>query len=103
MNLNEVILGRGRNFAGGKTLIQIAPIKVNPWSSIAKAVGRAINSDVLEELKGLRRTWPTISALTENRTPMSTGAASCGSTTSYSGHSAYEGGVRGGPSRHRLL
>ena len=30
-------------------LIQIAPIKVNPWSSIAKAVGGAINADVLNE------------------------------------------------------
>ena len=25
------------------TVIQIAPIKINPWSALAKAIGRAIN------------------------------------------------------------
>ncbi len=55
MNLNEVILGGGGILLVAMTLIQIAPIKVNPWSSIAKAVGRAINSDVLEELKGVKK------------------------------------------------
>ena len=32
------------------TLVQIAPLKVNPWSAIAKAIGRAVNADVLREL-----------------------------------------------------
>lgn len=27
------------------TLVQIAPIKVNPWTAIGKAVGRAINGE----------------------------------------------------------
>ena len=55
MNLNEVILSGGGALLVAMTLIQIAPIKVNPWSSIAKAVGRAINSDVLEELKEVKK------------------------------------------------
>lgn len=55
MNLNEVILGGGGILLVAMTLIQIAPIKVNPWSYIAKAVGRAINSDVLEELKEVKK------------------------------------------------
>lgn len=29
-------------------LIQIAPIKVNPWSAIAKVVGRALNGEVVD-------------------------------------------------------
>lgn len=29
------------------TLIQIAPIKINPWTALARAIGRAINKDVL--------------------------------------------------------
>lgn len=33
------------------TLVQIAPVKVNPWSWIAKCFGRAINADVLKELE----------------------------------------------------
>ena len=55
MNLNEVILSGGGALLVAMTLIQIAPINVNPWSSIAKAVGRAINSDVLEELKEVKK------------------------------------------------
>ena len=38
------------------TLVQIAPIKVNPWTAIGKAVGRAINGDVIEKLEETRRT-----------------------------------------------
>lgn len=37
------------------TLIQIAPIKINPWSAIAKWIGRAINADVLKELNEVKR------------------------------------------------
>jgi len=33
------------------TVVEISPIKINPWSAIAKAIGRAINADVLAELK----------------------------------------------------
>ena len=43
------------------TLVQIAPIKANPWSFIAAKVGKAINGEVIEkverlgnDLKGLR-------------------------------------------------
>lgn len=50
------LLGCG---AGGllalTALIQIAPIKVNPWTAIAKAVGRAINADVLNELDTMKK------------------------------------------------
>ena len=36
------------------TVIQIAPVRVNPWSAIAKAIGRAINAEVLAELERTR-------------------------------------------------
>lgn len=32
------------------SMLEVAPIKVNPWSAIAKAIGRAMNADVLREL-----------------------------------------------------
>lgn len=35
------------------TLIQIAPIKLNPWSFIAKRIGRAINGEVLAKVDQL--------------------------------------------------
>lgn len=37
------------------TLIQIAPIKLNPWSWIGRAIGRAINGEVLEKVEALTR------------------------------------------------
>ena len=36
------------------TVIQISPIKVNPWSALAKAIGRALNGEMLEEVKRLQ-------------------------------------------------
>lgn len=41
------------------TLIQIAPVKVDPWSWIAKKVGRAINGEVLEKFGELEKNQKT--------------------------------------------
>lgn len=35
------------------TVIQIAPIKINPWSWIGKCIGRAINGEVLAKVDAL--------------------------------------------------
>lgn len=37
------------------TLIQITPIKVNPWSWIAKNVGRAMNKEITEKVEKLEK------------------------------------------------
>lgn len=50
MNIHEWIIGGGGLLAALLTLVQIAPVKINPWSAIAKAIGKAINADVLREL-----------------------------------------------------
>ena len=50
MTLNEILLGGGLGAVALLTLIQIAPVKVDPWSAIAKALGRAINGEVLKEV-----------------------------------------------------
>lgn len=34
-------------------LVQIAPIKINPWSAAASAIGRAINKDVIAKVEKL--------------------------------------------------
>ena len=39
---------------GGSTLIQISPIKVNPWSALAKSIGRAINNEMMAEISSIR-------------------------------------------------
>lgn len=36
------------------TIVQIAPIKINPWSWLAKVLGRAFNAPLMEELGKLR-------------------------------------------------
>lgn len=51
MSIGELIAGGGGALLILMTLIQIAPIKVNPWSAIAKLFGRAINGEVLDALK----------------------------------------------------
>lgn len=50
MSIEELLAGGGGVVLVAMTLIQIAPIKVNPWSAIARAIGRAINKDVLDRL-----------------------------------------------------
>ena len=47
MGLNEIFGVSGGGALILLTLIQIAPVKINPWSAIAKAIGRAINGDLI--------------------------------------------------------
>lgn len=54
MNIHEWIIGGGGLLAALLTLVQIAPVKINPWSAIAKAVGRAVNADVLREIDDVK-------------------------------------------------
>ena len=37
------------------TIIQISPIKINPWSWIGRCIGRAVNGEVLEKVETLTR------------------------------------------------
>lgn len=53
MNLQEIFAGGGISIVVLLTLIQVAPIKVDPWSAIARAIGRALNGDVLHKLDKL--------------------------------------------------
>ena len=49
--LEDILKSIAVALAGFATLIEILPIKVSPWSAIAKVIGRAVNADVLTELK----------------------------------------------------
>lgn len=55
MSIEEIISYGGGTLLFLMTLIQIAPIKMNPWSTIAKAIGKAINADVLKELDTVKK------------------------------------------------
>lgn len=55
MSLQEIVSGGGLTILALLTLIQIAPIKVSPWSALAKTLGRAINADVITELTEMKK------------------------------------------------
>lgn len=50
MNLQEVLTGGGISLFILLALIQIAPVKINPWGALARWIGKAINGEVLDKL-----------------------------------------------------
>lgn len=50
MTLDDLLLGGGVGAVAVLSLLEIAPIKINPWSGLAKWLGRAINGEVLESV-----------------------------------------------------
>lgn len=50
MTIREMILSGGGAVLLLLTIVQITPIRINPWSALAKAIGRAINGEVLEQV-----------------------------------------------------
>ena len=71
MNLEEILLGGGGVLLVAMTLIQVAPIKVNPCSAIAKAIGRAINGEVIAKVDQLERDLEAMKAAQEERAAIS--------------------------------
>lgn len=55
MDLQEILLGGGGVLFVVLTLIQIAPFKINPWSAIGRVIGQALNKDVMDELKTIKK------------------------------------------------
>lgn len=53
MSLNEIIYGGGGALLVFLTIVQIAPIKIDPWTAIGRAVGRVINQDVITKVDKL--------------------------------------------------
>lgn len=54
MTLAEILLAGGGGLVILMTLIQIAPIKIDPWSAIARILGRAINNEVIGMLNEVK-------------------------------------------------
>ena len=50
MTLDKLLAYSGGGLFVLLTLVQIAPVKVNPWSAIARWIGKAINGEVLGKL-----------------------------------------------------
>ena len=50
MTAKDILLSGGGLLFALLSLVEVAPVKWNPWSALAKAVGRAINADLMQEL-----------------------------------------------------
>ena len=68
MSIQEILLNGGGALVILLTVIQIAPIKINPWSALAKALGRAINGEVLEKVEKLNSEVTAIRAESAEQT-----------------------------------
>ncbi len=56
MNIQEILLGGSGVLVVLLSIVEISPIKLNPWSWLAKWLGRAINADVIKELEAVKKT-----------------------------------------------
>ncbi len=55
MNVGEILGLSGGGLILLLSLIQIAPVKINPWTWIARKIGRAINGEVLDEIANIKK------------------------------------------------
>lgn len=55
MNIHEILFGGGGVLLIVLSLVEISPIKINPWTRLAKGLGRAINADVIKELATVKK------------------------------------------------
>jgi hypothetical protein len=56
VNIQEILLGGSGVVLVLLSIVEISPIKINPWSRFAKWLGRAINADVIKELEVVKTT-----------------------------------------------
>ncbi len=55
MSIQEIVTGSGGALLILMTLVQITPIKINPWSAIGRAIGKVLNGDVMKKIDDLER------------------------------------------------
>lgn len=67
MSINELVAGGGGAVLVLLTLIQIAPIEVNPWSAIAAAIGHAINGEVISKVDQLGDELQSLRSISDER------------------------------------
>lgn len=65
--LKTALLGGGTVLLILMTIIQITPIKINPWSWIARLIGRSINGEVLDKVDNLSKELADHKAKSEER------------------------------------
>jgi len=64
-SIEAIITAIAGTILGAMTFIQITPIKLNPWSRIAKMIGRAINAELIEKVNDLHNQVDALSSKIE--------------------------------------
>lgn len=54
MNLQDILFGSSGITVILMTLLEVSKIPINPWSTLAKWIGRALNADLMAEIKELK-------------------------------------------------
>lgn len=55
MSLQEILATSSGALFILMTLVQVAPIKVNPWTAVGRVVGKIINKEVMEQLQAMTK------------------------------------------------
>ena len=66
-SIQTLLFGSGGALLLLMTIVQISPIKFNPWSYIGRAIGRLINGEVLAEVGNIRAELKDHKAKSEER------------------------------------
>lgn len=54
MSVKEIFFCSGGVAFALMSIVEIAPIKINPWSALAKCIGRAFNAEVIKALNEVK-------------------------------------------------
>lgn len=54
MTLSELIASLGGMLVGVLTIVQITPLKINPWSIIVETIGKAMHKDLVDKLESVQ-------------------------------------------------
>lgn len=60
MNMGEIVGWGSGAILLFLTLVQIAPIKVDPWTWMAQKIGKAINGEVLKQIDDIKKEQQTM-------------------------------------------
>lgn len=55
MTLKEILEAGGGILFIVLTLVQVAPIKVNPWTALGRSIGRVLNKEVMDKIEEGKR------------------------------------------------
>lgn len=55
MSIQEILTMSGGALAILMTLVQVSPIKVNPWTAVGRVIGKLVNKEVMDQLQTITK------------------------------------------------